>query len=313
MELSPSALTQATKMANRNRTQLSTDSSTLFPNNTSQLISPQDLRDWLTNGIDSFVTQKDISELENAIYENKGNNIIAGATTDLSLANGNFVHITGTTQITSFGTCPAGSRFVLVFDNAADILASANLVIPGVSSGNNKIAVAGDCCMIVSEGSGAWRIVGYFPSAGAGAGTVTSVSGTGSVNGITLSGTVTTTGNLTLGGTLSGVDLASQVSGILPVANGGSGTATPSLVAGTNVTITGSWPNQTIDASGGGTPVGANTEFQYNNAGSFDGASELTYSGGFVNIQSPKIGTSIGNGHLHLHRINSSAPNGITD
>ncbi len=88
MELSPSALTQATKMANRNRTQLSTDSSTLFPNNTSQLISPQDLRDWLTNGIDSFVTQKDISELENAIYENKGNNIIAGATTDLSLANG---------------------------------------------------------------------------------------------------------------------------------------------------------------------------------------------------------------------------------
>lgn len=313
MELLPSALTQATTMANRNRNQLSTDSSTLFPNNTSQLISPQDLRDWLTNGIDSFVTQKDISELENAIYENKANNIIAGATTDLSLANGNYVHIIGTTQITSFGTCPAGSRFVLVFDNAADILASANLVIPGVSSGNNKIAVPGDCCIIVSEGVGAWRIVGYFPSAGAGAGTVTSVSGTGSVNGLTLSGTVTTTGNLTLGGTLSGVDLASQVSGILPVANGGSGTATPSLVAGTNVSITGSWPNQTIDASGGGTPGGANTEFQYNNAGSFDGAAELTYSGGFVNIQSPKIGTSIGNGHLHLHRINTSAPNGITD
>jgi hypothetical protein len=36
------------------------------------------------------------------------------------------------------------------------------------------------------------------------------------------------------------------------VANGGTGTATPSLVAGTNVTITGSFPNQTINASGGG-------------------------------------------------------------
>ena len=37
---------------------------------------------------------------------------------------------------------------------------------------------------------------------GGGSGTVTSVSGTGTVSGISLSGTVTTTGNLTLGGTL---------------------------------------------------------------------------------------------------------------
>ena len=42
-----------------------------------------------------------------------------------------------------------------------------------------------------------------------------------------------------------------QFSGILDVANGGTGTASPSLVAGTNVTITGTWPNQTISASGG--------------------------------------------------------------
>ena len=39
--------------------------------------------------------------------------------------------------------------------------------------------------------------------------------------------------------------------GIVPVASGGTGTATPALVAGTNVSITGSWPNQTISASGG--------------------------------------------------------------
>lgn len=44
---------------------------------------------------------------------------------------------------------------------------------------------------------------------------------------------------------------AANVTGIVAVANGGSGTATPSLVAGTNVTITGSWPNQTIAATGG--------------------------------------------------------------
>lgn len=54
-------------------------------------------------------------------------------------------------------------------------------------------------------------------------GTVTSVGGTGTVNGITLTGTVTSSGNLTLGGTLSNVSLATQVTGTLPVANGGTG------------------------------------------------------------------------------------------
>jgi hypothetical protein len=54
-------------------------------------------------------------------------------------------------------------------------------------------------------------------------GTVTSVGGTGTVNGISLSGSVTTSGSLTLGGALSGVDLTSQVTGILPVTNGGTG------------------------------------------------------------------------------------------
>jgi len=43
--------------------------------------------------------------------------------------------------------------------------------------------------------------------------------------------------------------LTTDVSGILPVLNGGSGTSTPSLVQGSNITITGSWPNQTITAA----------------------------------------------------------------
>jgi hypothetical protein len=46
--------------------------------------------------------------------------------------------------------------------------------------------------------------------------------------------------------------LTTGVTGVLPVANGGNGTATPSLVAGANVTITGTWPNQTIASTGGG-------------------------------------------------------------
>lgn len=75
-----------------------------------------------------------------------------------------------------------------------------------------------------------------------GTGTVTSVAVSGGTTGLTTSGgPITTTGTITLAGTLA-------------VASGGTGTATPSLVAGTNITsITGSWPNQTINASGSGT------------------------------------------------------------
>jgi len=61
---------------------------------------------------------------------------------------------------------------------------------------------------------------------GKGSGTVTSVGGTGTVNGLTLTGTVTSTGNLTLGGTLS---LASP-----PVIGG----TTPAAITGTTITAT---------------------------------------------------------------------------
>jgi hypothetical protein len=50
---------------------------------------------------------------------------------------------------------------------------------------------------------------------------------------------------------LTGLPLTTGVAGLLPVANGGTGTATPALVAGTNVTISGTWPNQTVNATGG--------------------------------------------------------------
>jgi hypothetical protein len=53
-------------------------------------------------------------------------------------------------------------------------------------------------------------------------GTVTSVSGAGTVDGLTLTGTVTSSGSLTLGGTLS-TSAASITSGTLAVARGGTG------------------------------------------------------------------------------------------
>ena len=60
--------------------------------------------------------------------------------------------------------------------------------------------------------------------AGTGNGSVTRVQGAGSVNGITLTGDVTTDGALTLGGTLSGVDLSTQTTGSIDIASRTTGT-----------------------------------------------------------------------------------------
>jgi hypothetical protein len=83
------------------------------------------------------------------------------------------------------------------------------------------------------------RITAAASGSGGGGGTVTSVALSGGTTGLTVTGSpITTAGTITLAGTLA-------------VANGGTGTATPSIVAGTNITVTGTWPNQTITASGG--------------------------------------------------------------
>lgn len=46
------------------------------------------------------------------------------------------------------------------------------------------------------------------------------------------------------------IDLVNQTKNILPVAKGGTGTATPNLIPGSNISIAGTWPNQTISATG---------------------------------------------------------------
>ena len=90
----------------------------------------------------------------------------------------------------------------------------------------------------------------------------------------------------------TGLPLTTGVTGQLPVANGGTGTATPSIVAGTNVTVTGTWPNQTIAASGGGgSPGGSTTQVQYNNAGAFGGITGATTNGTALTLVAPVLGT----------------------
>jgi hypothetical protein len=110
-------------------------------------------------------------------------------------------------------------------------------------------------------GGGTTTITGAYPSfnitsADQFVGTVTSVGGTGTVNGITLTGTVTSTGSLTLGGTLSGVDLTSQITGTLPVGNGGTGAST--LTAKTILLGNGTSAVQTLSPGSSGQVVQSN-------------------------------------------------------
>ena len=79
---------------------------------------------------------------------------------------------------------------------------------------------------------------------------------TATTGAITLAGTLATANggtnltSFTSGGAVYATSTSVLTTGILPVASGGSGTATPSLVAGANITVSGTWPNQTVNASG---------------------------------------------------------------
>ena len=101
-----------------------------------------------------------------------------------------------------------------------------------ISNGAGAITVTNSAPdQVVSlTGGGTTVITGSYPNFNITSndqfvGTVTSVSGTGTVNGLTLTGTVTSSGSLTLGGTLS-VNLATDVTGTLSVSNGGIGATT---------------------------------------------------------------------------------------
>ncbi len=184
-------------------------------------------------------------------------------------------------KVTS-GTTLTATRTLTIGPNTV----SRVMWIENATTGSQSINISQGSGANVTIASGAAKIV-YLDGAGSGAavvdalgqvdvgdGTVTSVSGTGTVNGISLSGTVTSSGNITLGGALTGVDLTSQVTGTLPIANGGTGSTSttycsltanvsgtlPIANGGTNLTSLGTAGQALVVNSGG-------TALEYGSAG----------------------------------------------
>ena len=164
-------------------------------------------------------------------------NATADATRGFYLKITSAVSLTATREVT---LGPDTVSKVWLIENATT---GSQIITIKQGSGATVNVANGSKVMIVTDGLGAGAAVINANPTEVG-GSVTSVAVTGTVNGITLTGgPVTTTGTFTLGGTLANVDLTSQVTGTLPVANGGTGvttsTGTGAVVLGTAPTITG--------------------------------------------------------------------------
>jgi hypothetical protein len=173
-----------------------------------------------------------------------------------------------------------GTEQIPAVQNGTTVRIPASLIAGSGIAGVSQIVAGTNVTISPTSGVG---VVTINATGGGGGGGVTQITAGPNIA-VSPSGG---TGNVTVG-----------FDGILPVASGGTGTSTPALVAGTNVTITGDWPNQTINASGGGggggTPGGPTGSIQFNGGGgTFTGNSAnslYTPAGG-----APTGGVKLGN------------------
>lgn len=167
----------------------------------------------------------ELDELHNVSAQNPSNGQVLIYNASTSLWEKNTL-----TAGTAIGVTNGAGSITINNTGVTSAVAGTGISVSGATGAVTITNTAPDQTVSLT-GAGTASITGTYPnftitSNDQFTGTVTSVGGTGTVNGITLSGTVTSSGSLTLGGTLSGVSLATQVTGTLPIANGGTGQTT---------------------------------------------------------------------------------------
>lgn len=230
---------------------------------------------------------------------------ITSGTIDTARISGNYSGITGvgtlvnlTVTNTISGSINGNAATATTAGSATTATTATNLA--GGATGSVPYQTGAGATGFLSVGSNGQvlTLAGGVPTwATPTVGTVTSVSGTGTVSGITLSGTVTSSGNLTLGGAL---DLSS------PPAIGGT---LANTITGTTITATTKFVGPYFDAatSGGGALRNAS------------GVAQLQWGAGGGNNLSLDVSTNMngtnaqidisptGTGHVHMKPTGSGS------
>lgn len=109
-----------------------------------------------------------LQELRDAFASQTIQTIASATATPLGTSTSDYVVISGTTTITSFTTASAGVKRYVRFSGALTLTHNGtNLILGGAV---NRTTVAGDTALFVSEGSGNWRELVYYPTTATGTG-----------------------------------------------------------------------------------------------------------------------------------------------
>lgn len=103
----------------------------------------------------------DLGTIAQDINEAKGADVASATTTTIWVTDGNIIHVTGTTTITSFGTAgQAGAERTVVFDGALILTHNAtSLILP---TGANITTAAGDVAVVRAETTANARVVVFM-------------------------------------------------------------------------------------------------------------------------------------------------------
>lgn len=225
----------------------------------------------INNGLTQTITVKNSSGTGISVPAGKTEYVYNDGTNVVEAIN----HLTSLTidtplPITSGGTGTNSTTYANLQSNVSGTLPIAN---GGTGSTSTTY------CNLQSNVSGTLPNANTTASSSNGASTIVArdASGNFTANTATLT---TVTGD---GSALTSLNASNVSSGTLAVARGGTGTSSPSLVGGTNITISGSWPNQTVTAAGGGVTslngqTGAITNTDFGAIGSVVRAANTTSS-----------------------------------